>query len=427
MLCIFEDDQVAHLNPLAHTRAVYDLRLGIRTLRETLAEAFGSPRTVLHCRAHVAGVTAQEHDALVNHIPGTLGVLCVNGRYVPEDGDLLDRLRRAMDTGEPARAFVQGDALVAAWLPEATTDLVQAEAITRATFGDVPEEAVDGATFIDRLWDLRDALTPALLRDFAARTKGYQIYERPGADVQDGARLVAGARVYVAPGATIRPGAILNASSGPIYIDEHALVMEGAVVRGPAYVGPHAQVKVHGDVEEVAIGPWCKVGGEVHGSTFHSFSSKGHAGYVGDSYLGRWCNLGADTNTSNLRNDYSPVPLYSEVTEQFEASGRQFLGLFMGDHSKCGINTMFNTGTVIGVACNLYGAGYLPRYVPSFAWGSPEARFVTYRLPKALAVAARVMARRATDLTEADEAMLTAVFDQTAAAREAFFALKRKP
>ena len=407
-LCLFEDEHAGHLWPLAATRGVYGLRLGIRTLYETTREAFESPSTLLHARRRVAEVAAQEHDALVNRIPEGLDVLFVNGRWIAEDGAVLDRLRQAARAGEPARAFVQGDVLVAAWVPGAASRYVEADAVTRATFEALPEETVEGARFIGRLWHLLDELDAALRRDFAARTESFNIYERPGADIHESALLVEGEQIFVAEGATVRPGAILNAEDGPIYVDEAAVVMENAVIRGPAYVGKRAEVKVAANLESVAIGTYSKIGGEVHGSVVHSYSNKAHPGYLGDSYLGRWCNLGADTNTSNLRNDYGEVALYDAATGRDAPTGRQFAGLFMGDHSKCGINTMFNTGTVVGVSCNLYGAGYQPRFVPSFRWGRP-GKLLPYRLDKALAVAEAVMARRGVALSAADRALLTTI------------------
>ena len=410
-LCLFEDEHVPHLFPLVYTRPVYGLRLGLRTLLETTREAFPEASLLLHARRLVADVAAQEHGELVNRIPRGLDVLFVNGRYIAETGPVLERLREAARPGEPGRVFVQDDELVAAWMPDASSRLVEEDVVSRATFGDLPEEDIEGARFIGRLWHLVDEIRLALARDFRVRTKGYNIYERPGAVVQEGALLVRGEQIYLAPGATVRPGALLNASAGPIYVDEGAVVMEGAVVRGPVSVGAGAQVKIGANIEGTAIGPWCKVGGEVHDAVFHSHANKGHAGFLGHSYLGRWCNLGADTNTSNLRNDYAPVTLYDSAEGDFAATGRQFLGLFMGDHSKAGINTMFNTGTVVGVSCNLYGAGFMPRHVPSFSWGGPQADVQTYRLEKALRVAEAVMARRNVALTAADRELLSAIFE----------------
>lgn len=408
-LCLFEDGAADHLHPLTLTRAVYDLRLGRRTLLTTTRDAFGRPPTLLHARPLVARVTAQENDLLVNRIPEGLDVLFVNGRYVAEEGDVLDRLRHAIRDGENGRVFVQDDTVIAAWVPSASSRFVQDASLTRSTFDGLPEETVEGATLIGRLWHLIDALRPALTRDFKAAVS-HEVYERPGATLHESAVLVEGEQIIVAPDATVQAGVVLDASRGPIHIDEGATIMAQAVVRGPAYIGPKTQVKVGANVEGSAIGFWSKIGGEVHDSVLHSLSNKAHAGFLGHSYLGRWCNMGADTNVSNLKNDYGEVTLYDAATGAFEPSGRQFLGLVMGDHSKCGINTMFNTGTVVGVSCSLFGAGYMPRHVPAFSWGGP-AGLTTYRLDKALQVADTVMRRRNRHLTDADRENLETVFE----------------
>ncbi len=419
-LCLFEDDWTDHLRPLVDTRAVYDLRLGIRTLLETTREAFDEPRTVLHVRAPLAAVTAQAHPYLVNRLVEGVDVLFVNGCFVAEDGPVLERLRRAARPEEPARVFVQGDRLVAAWIPSVDAALAEhvagGAALTREAFGELPEERLDDATLVGRLWHLLETLRPALARDFVVRAGPYNlpedIHDRQGTAVHPSAVGVNAEKIYLAPGAKVHAGAVLNAEEGPIYIDREAKVLEQAVVRGPAYIGPKTQVKVGANLEGCAIGPWCKVGGEVHDVVMHSLSNKAHAGFLGHSYLGCWCNLGADTNVSNLKNDYGPIALYDAATGSFEPTGRQFLGLFMGDHSKTAIATTFNTGTVVGTFCNLFGAGYPPHYVPPFTWGRP-GNYATYRLEKALRVAETVMARRNTPFTDADRALLTHLFDET--------------
>ena len=177
-------------------------------------------------------------------------------------------------------------------------------------------------------------------------------------------------------------------------------------VRGDIYAIYTGTAPIEALAEATVIG---KVGGEVHESIFHAYSNKAHDGYRGDSYIGRWCNLGAGTNTSNLKNDYGEVSVFDAVAGDFLPSGRQFAGLFMADHSKCSINTMFNTGTVVGVFCNLFGSGFPPRHIPSFSWGEPD---VTYQFDKALRVAETVMARRGIVLTETDRALLSNVFER---------------
>jgi len=412
-LCLFEDDKTAHLLPLVFTRAVYHLRLGIRTILETTLDAFGHPPTTLHSRRSVASVTASESGLPVNELPEGIDVLFINGRYIAEEGAVLERLKKSAISGEPARVFSDSNEIIGVWYPNAPTTLINNETITRDSFSNLPEEKLDGARFIHRLWHLLDEIHPALQRDYEARTSRRTVIERTGIVTKEGVRLINSDRIYIAPGAKIYPGAILNAEEGPIYIDHNAVVMEAAVLRGPVYLGPRGQIKVGASVSGCVIGPWSKVGGEVQHSVIHSFSSKAHAGYLGNSYIGRWCNLGADTNTSNLKNDYSVVTLYDAVTGKYESTDRQFVGIIMGDHSKCGINTMFNTGTVIGVFCNIFGSGFQPGYMPSFSWGGTASSIIEYRLEKALCVAEAVMERRNTQLSDPDREMLRAVFEAT--------------
>lgn len=415
-LCLFEDAAVRHLLPLVYTRAAGDLRVGIQTLAERQRRAFAADGLVLHTRPEVAGVTAQEHpQALVNAIPrGAGGVLFVNQRWLVEPGELLGRIQRAASSTEPARAFVQDGTLLAAWHPAPPADVLGTEFLGPETFDGIAQEEVEGATLIARLWHLLDDVPERIAADFDA----LGLAGHDGAAVHPSATLVHPERIVLAPGAAVRPGATLNAEAGPIYVAEHAVIEEGAIGIGPLYVGPHARLKAAARVDGSAVGVHSKVGGEVHASIVHSYAGKAHDGYLGNSYLGRWCNLGADTNTSNLKNDYGEVTLFDAVEGGFVGTGRQFLGLVMGDHAKCSINTMFNTGTVVGVFCNLFGAGFPPRHVPSFAWGGAEG-LAEYRLEKALRVAEAVMARRDVPLTDADRAMLQAVFDATADERAA--------
>ncbi len=410
-LCAFEDGQSGHFLPLVHTRAVYDLRLGMRTLLQAQRNAFGDPPTILHARRRVGAVTGLENDLLVNRIPEGLGVLFINGRWVVEDGDALDRVRRAVDERR-GRVFVQGEDVVAAWVPAASARLVDADALDRSTFEGLPDEELENVRLVRRLWSFQDELHDSLVRDFRFFTKGLFVYERPGADVRDGAILVHGEEIFVEPGAVVRPGAVLNAENGPIYVGRDAVIQELAVIKGPAYVGPRSIVMTGADVDTCSIGYWSKVGGQVEETIIHSLTNKAHSGFLGNAYLGRWCNLGADTNVSNLKNDYGEVRMYDAVAGDFEATSRQFLGLVMGDHSKSGINTMFNTASVVGVSCNVYGANFQPRLIPSFSWGGPE-EFEVYRLDKALRVARAVMQRRDRELSDAERENLEAVFEST--------------
>ena len=402
LLCPFEDDHVGHLSPLALTRAVFDLRVGARTLVEKAAAAFPDAVVVPHTRAALADVTAEEHPDWETDAPSG-PTLFVNGRWLIREGDALDAVRAVVGTDE-ARAFVQDDVLVALWHPDPPARLTAGDALRLADVEDTATEVIDNAVLVTHLWDLIADLGERITDDLEAMG-GLGTH---AGTVEDGATLFEAGRIFVGEGATIRAGAVVSAASGPVWIAEGAEVGENAVLRGPVYLGPKAIVKPTARVDESAVGYRSKVGGEVHGSVFHSLSSKGHDGYLGNSYLGRWCNLGADTNTSNLKNDYGEVTVWDAVAGDFVGSGSQFVGLFLGDHSKCSINTMFNTGTVVGVFCNLYGSGFPPRHVPSFAWGGADG-LVPYRTDTAFRVAEAVMARRDRTLSDAERARLAEI------------------
>jgi len=418
-LCLFEDDRVPGLRPLVETRAAYDLRLSGRTVLETTRDALDPTGLVLHARPLVADVTRRAHPAAaVNALPDRADVLFVNGRFVAEAGDALAQLAESTRSGE-ARAFVQDDILVAAWMPTAAThlpdDVLARPALTADVFSDRPTTELDNARLLGRPWHLLDTLRFTLARDVETRTgtpPRRLLPERSHATVHDSVTSVHDAQIHLGEGATVQPGAILNAEDGPISVGPDAIVHERAVLQGPCVIGPKTHVKTGADVEGTATGTWCKIGGEVHDTILQGFSNKSHPGFLGHAVLGRWCNLGADTNNSNLKNDYGEVSAYAPADERFVGTGRQFAGLFMGDHSKCGINTMFNTGTVVGTNCNLYGGDFPPRYVPPFSWGGADG-LTTYRLDKACEVAERVMARRDTDFTEADRSLLTTLFERT--------------
>jgi UDP-N-acetylglucosamine diphosphorylase/glucosamine-1-phosphate N-acetyltransferase len=425
-LCLFEDDAVPALRPLVETRAAYDLRLGIRSVLETARDAFAPATLGLHARPWVAPVTAQAHDAPVNALPDGADVLFLNGRFVAAGGAATSRIRSHAAGDGAARTFTHDGTLVAAWVPDASTslppDLLDAPALPAAPFSTLPATALEDATLLRRPWTLLDTLRPALHRDAAARRDGpatTPLSRRPHASVHESVVAVRPGQIDLGTDVEVRPGAVLNAADGPIVLGDGASVAERAVLRGPCYVGPQTQVKVGANIEGAAFGYWCKVAGEIHDTLLHALTNKGHPGFLGHAYLGQWCNVGADTNNSNLRNDYGEVTAYAPADGDFVPTGRQFAGLFMGDHSKCGINTMFDTGTVVGTCCNLYGADFPPRYVPPFSWGSPRDGYSTYRLPKALAVAEQVMGRRDVPFTEADAALLSTLHERTADERAA--------
>ena len=254
--------------------------------------------------------------------------------------------------------------------------------------GDVP-------MIIENRWDLYQKNDLVLKADFDLITAGRKSQKISKSNTIIGSSDL----IFLEVGAKVE-ASILNTSTGPIYIGKDAEIMEGSIVRGPLAMCEHSALKLGTKIYgATTLGPHCKVGGEVNNSIFQAYSNKGHEGFVGNSLIGEWCNLGADTNTSNLKNNYGNVSTYSYESEKEEKTNVQFMGLTMGDHSKCGINTMFNTATVVGVSCNIYGADFPPKFIHSFSWGG-SAGFVPFKLDKAIEYANNMTERRGLKLTE---------------------------
>ena len=256
-------------------------------------------------------------------------------------------------------------------------------------------------------WDIFVFNDRALREDFELITKG-----RKSAVLSDTNRVFAPENIFVEEGAVVEC-ATLNAKEGPIYIGKDAEIMENSVVRGPFAMCEHSVLKLSAKIYgATTLGPYVKVGGELANVVIFGYSNKAHDGFIGNSVIGEWCNIGADTNASNLKNTYEEVRLWSIEKNTFVPTGQTFCGTIMGDHSKCGINTMFNTGTVIGVSSNIFGHGYQRNYVPSFAWGGPSG-MKTFEPDKAIEVAEKMEARRGIEMSDIDKRILLHVYRST--------------
>jgi UDP-N-acetylglucosamine diphosphorylase/glucosamine-1-phosphate N-acetyltransferase len=254
-------------------------------------------------------------------------------------------------------------------------------------------------------WDLFRMNGAACESDFALLTEGKVSQELSDSNVLIGPP----ENLFIEEGAVIE-GAIINCKTGPVYVAKGAEIMEGSLVRGPLMMNEGSALKMGAKVYgPTTLGPHCKVGGEVNNVVFQGYSNKGHDGFLGNSVIGEWCNLGADTNSSNLKNNYGLVSTYSYETGKEEQTDVQFMGLIMGDHSKCGINTMFNTATVVGVSCNVFGADFPEKFIPSFSWGGKADR-TEFRLDKAIEFANNMMARRGRELSKGERQILTHLF-----------------
>jgi len=260
---------------------------------------------------------------------------------------------------------------------------------------------------VKNTWDIFSLNDKAIQTDFDLLTE-----DRTSQPIPEGVQVINKENIFIEEGAIVLLSS-LNASNGPIYIGKDAEIMEGCSVRGPFAMCEHSVLKMGTKIYgATTLGPYCKVGGEVNNSVLFGYSSKGHEGFLGNSVLGEWCNVGADTNTSNLKNNYAEVKLWNYETGRFSKTGLQFCGLMMGDHSKCGINTMFNTGTVVGVSANIFGSGFPRNFVPSFSWGGASG-FTVYQINKVFEVAEVVMKRRGLELSDQDKKILEHVFEET--------------
>ncbi len=388
---LFDSDTRENLLPLTFTRPVADLRIGILSISEKWTQWLG---------AEVSYIT---QDYLTKKYPINISEdnFVINGSALPSEW--LCRLIEQLEFNE---ALLQDGELIAARLnADQFEHLIRDEEIEELQGFDVEETPFIKIT---NLWELFTLNGQAIEEDFNFLTK-----ERTSQPISETNRVISPENVFIEEGAVVEC-AILNASEGPIYIGKNARVMEGAMIRGPLALCDHSTIKMGAKVYgPTTIGPHSKVGGEVSNSILTGYSNKGHDGYLGNSVLGTWCNIGADTNTSNLKNNYAEVKLWNYESERFLSTGQQFCGLIMGDHSKCGINTMFNTGTVVGVSANVFGDGFPRNFIPSFSWGGANG-YSTYTIQKAFETAERVMARRSKELDDQEKAILENVFQQSA-------------
>lgn len=377
-----------NLLPLTFTRPVCEIRIGILTVREKWDHRLGA-RTSILTRPYL-----QQKFSLLVEDDNVL----INGSVLPDDS-LLHEIRNL-----PAgTSLYAGDILVAVRMDR---DEVAGFNMEKYQHGDRVTLSITPMV-INHPWDIFAMNGQALETDFRYLTKN-----RVSAELSDTNMVFSPENVFLEGDARVE-GAILNADTGPIYIAAHAEIMEGSMIRGPLAIGEHAKLRMGAKIYgPTTIGPYSIAGGEIINSVILGYSNKVHEGYLGNSILGEWCNLGADTNNSNLKNNYSQVKLWNYREEDFIPTGQQFCGLVMGDHSKCGINTMFNTGTVVGVYANIFGSGFPPNFVPSFSWGGPEG-FTTYQLDKAFEVAAEVMKRRGRTFDQMDKEILRTVFEMT--------------
>ena len=372
------------LLPLTYTRPVCDIRIGILTIREKWEKYLGEKTSTITEDYLSAKYPTEQSEEM----------MLINGSICP-----TPKLLKAIKGLKVGQALVCQGNVVAMYKTKA--QFLSEEDSTQEI--EVEYDFIK----INNTWDIFVLNDKALREDFELLTQN-----RKSAPLSSTNRVVGEQNIFVEEGSVVE-FAILNAKEGPIYIGKDAEVMEGSVVRGPFAMCEHSVLKMASKIYgATTLGPYVKVGGEVSNVVIFGYSNKAHDGFIGNSVIGEWCNIGADTNASNLKNTYEEVRVWSIEKNTFVPTGQTFFGTIMGDHSKCGINTMFNTGTVIGVSSNIYGHGYQRNYIPSFAWGGTTG-LKSYDMEKAIEVAEKMYQRRNVVMSQQDKEILRNVYTQT--------------
>ena len=381
---LFDGPARNSLLPFTFTRPVADILVGIMTIRQKWEMRLGSTTTTLteeYLSEKFPMVELEEN-------------IMINASFLPSS-----TLAEMVSNLKPNQAIFKGDDIVAFYTDE------NQEEVDFDTYEILEFEG--DCVRIENTWDIFSHNDAAIREDFELLTE-----DRKSQPIPRSVNTIAKENIFIEEGARLE-FVTLNATNGPIYIGKNTEIMEGSVIRGPFALCEGAMVKMAAKIYgATTVGPHSRIGGEINNSVLFAYSNKGHDGFLGNSVIGEWCNIGADSNNSNLKNNYEEVKLWSYETEGFAKTGLQFCGLMMGDHSKCGINTMFNTGTVVGVSANIFGAGFPRNFVPSFSWGGASG-FTTYITKKAFETARLVMSRRNIDFDEKEAAILEHVFEET--------------
>jgi len=381
---LYDHHEWNDLLPLTYTRSVADTRIGILTIKEKW-ETYLGEKVQVYSNNYLSGKYGYA---------GKDEWIIINSSVLP-DQEIVNKLKE----------FTNGMTIsaVGGWVATCFSgDINDFEPKAEGS-----SHLAMGMTKLSHPWDIFKLNGEELKKDFELVTKG-----KTSQLLSHSNKKIGNHPVFLEEGAKCE-AVVINTTDGPVYIGKNAEIMEGSLIRGPLALCESAQLKMGTKIYgPTTIGPYCKVGGEVNNSVFFGYSNKAHDGFLGNSVIGEWCNLGADTNNSNLKNNYGIVEMWSDAKGDHISTGLQFCGIIMGDHSKCGINTMFNTGTVIGVNANIFGGDFPPKNVPSFSWGGAKG-FTTFNIDKAIEVAGRVMSRRNLSVSASDKEIFRQIFNLT--------------
>ncbi|MBI1227328.1 MAG: glucose-1-phosphate thymidylyltransferase [Bacteroidetes bacterium] len=389
-LILFDNETREHLLPFTFTRPVCEIRLGAMSNRERWEKWMNGKASYI-----TQDYLSERYDITISEIN-----YLINGSVLPSH-EIVSLINQMENGG----AMLLDGELIAAVLDRNQFNRLMYDDIEDLNSFEIKQSPV---LKMNRLWDICQLNEQAIISDYKLLTSG-----RISQNLSKTNTIIGDGQIFLEEGAQVE-GAILNATKGPIYIAHGAEVMEGTIIRGPFVLGANSKVKMGAKIYgPTSIGANCVIGGEVKNVVMFSHSNKGHEGYLGNSVIGEWCNLGADTNSSNLKNNWSYVKLWSYVSGQLEQTDQLKIGLMMGDYSMCGINSMFNTGTVTGLCCNIFGTGFLPKFIPSFSWGGSD-NFTTYIPEKAFEAVERMMTIHGHRLEAEERLLLMNVFEETA-------------
>jgi UDP-N-acetylglucosamine diphosphorylase/glucosamine-1-phosphate N-acetyltransferase len=410
-VCIFEDEKYSNFYPLSYTRPVYELVCGMNTLREKIIRDISGVNISLHCRKYLEETLKYQYpDVDINNINDN-SCLFINGRVLAS-GYLAEIV---LEDSEDC-VYKSGDEIAAVKLSKENLTKINpsiTDTLSFESFPELPTKKVDVKLY-SYLWEMITDNGSEIVKDAEALTKDNSDFTNT--KDFEGVSFINTEKIFIKKNVTIKPGVVIDAANGAVYIDDNVFVYPNAVIEGPVYIGKDSKIKIGASIyENVSIGSNCKIGGEVEDAVILPYSNKQHAGFIGHSYLGSWVNLGADTNCSDLKNNYSTIKV--KLKDETIDTGTQFLGVIIGDHSKSAINTMFNTGTIVGISSNIFGAGFPEKYIPSFSWGGADG-LITYELNKSIQTAKIVFGRRNKEFTTGDEKLLETVFNLTKEERE---------
>ncbi|MFA3781927.1 putative sugar nucleotidyl transferase [Melioribacteraceae bacterium 4301-Me] len=410
-VCVFEDDKFFNFLPLVYNRPVYNLRCGISQLKEKIFRHFNTQDKILFCREYLSEKVKYENPKFhVNELKGDQ-IIFINGRLLITN-DIVQELKKQKED----IIYYCEDSVAAAKISKKNFNLIFEKMPGVLSFQELSLKSMRiKAKLLNYIWDIIKVNGEQITADYKVLTKKNKNYINKK---YNGVYFINKKEIFIGANTVIYPTVVIDASEGPVYIGSNVKILPHAAIEGPAFIGDNSLIKMKASIyANSSIGEVCKIGGEIENTIFQSYSNKQHDGFLGHSYIGSFVNLGADTTSSDLKNNYSKVSVL--LNNKSVDTGMQFLGLMMGDHSKTGINTMFNTGTVVGFSSNIYGSGFPPKFVPSFAWGSPN-EFVTYDLDKSMHTAEIVMARRNITFNQIDKKIFQKIYELTQDERKSF-------